>query len=194
MRTSDLRILSVVLVLIIGLTSCSKFGKFKKRSSDTAVAVVEEEVENVVDETGSEMAPTDPIQVQPTDSLFMSYERTPCHGRCPIFKIRLYQSGYVTYEGINFVDYMGYYKSRVDEARMEKFRSKIDEIGYFDLEDAYDDEKLMDLPSMIFHVNDAGLQKKILARYQTPEKLTAFGLFIEQEFKDTKWVPVTHDH
>jgi hypothetical protein len=180
--------------MILELSACSKFGKFKKKTTETVATEVVEEVEETAGSEGSEMAPMEPVQVQPTDSLFLSYERTPCHGRCPIFKIRLYQSGYVTYEGINFVDYMGYYQSRIGDQAMNRLTKQIDEVQYFNFEDRYDDERLMDLPSTIFVVNHEGQKKRVIARYQAPETLIGFGLFIEQEFKGTDWKPVTHDH
>jgi len=38
-------------------------------------------------------------KVAPGDSLFVSLSRTPCYGRCPIYKLDIYDSGYSEYEG-----------------------------------------------------------------------------------------------
>jgi len=178
-------------VLAIGLFTLSACHSTKKVDSSQAEVQPTEEA----NETGQEHSPNAPVEVSPaTDSLFFTYERTPCFGRCPIFKIRAYHSGYVTYEGINFVDYMGFYQSKMSEQQVLTFVDKIEEIDFFNFQNLYDDESLSDLPSRIFVVNHGGEKKRVVARYEAPEKLNSFGVFIENEFKDTKWVPVTHDH
>ncbi|RKX65008.1 MAG: hypothetical protein DRP41_03740 [Thermodesulfobacteriota bacterium] len=41
-------------------------------------------------------------EVHPFD--YITLERTPCFGCCPVYKIKVYSSGLVEWEGIDFVD------------------------------------------------------------------------------------------
>src|SRR5690554_8070209 len=58
--------------------------------------------------------------VQPKDSLIISFEKTPCFGRCPVYKIKVFESGFAIYEGINFAEKMGTYSTRSEERRVGK--------------------------------------------------------------------------
>ena len=44
--------------------------------------------------------------------LLASIERTPCFGKCPTYKISIYQSGYVIYEGKQHVKNIGLFSLR----------------------------------------------------------------------------------
>ena len=47
------------------------------------------------------------------DSLFFSIERTPCFGACRAYSIKIYRSGFATYEGRMNVDLMGTHSTRI---------------------------------------------------------------------------------
>lgn len=164
--------------------------KAQKEAEEQAALVAEEEAKAKAE--AQEMAPVPPIQIQAQDSLFLHYERTACFGRCPIFKIKVYKSGYTTYEGVNFVENMGYYYHRVDERTMSELYAAIADADYFSLEDRYDRDNVMDLPSKVFEVNAMGRNKRIVARMDVPQQLLDFADTIEDIFKEVPWqaVPV----
>jgi len=177
------------LVLLGGILmapSCQNKEQMKTDAADR----VEETV--VTSDTKEEM--DQPDTTLSPDSLYMSYERTPCFGRCPIFKIRLYKSGYVTYEGINFVDNMGYYDAKATDKQVKLIRDQIAESGYADWENSYDNNMISDLPAQVYSVEVDGQQKRVVARYNVPAEVKELGLFIENVFKSTEWSAVTHDH
>ena len=39
----------------------------------------------------------------------------PCYGRCPVYTLRVYEKGIVTYEGERFTDRLGIYIKRIPE-------------------------------------------------------------------------------
>ena len=159
----------------------------KSKAADDQATVSE-------NESYQEMAPVDPIQMTSADSLLISYERTPCFGRCPVFKIKVYESGYTTYQGVNFVEYMGYFYSRVSSNTLEKIKKTVQASDYFNLEDRYDNDHITDLPSKIYQVNMDGVNKRIIARVDSPEALNNLGQEIEKIFEGTAWKAVTTDY
>jgi hypothetical protein len=142
----------------------------------------------------SEMAPVEPVKMTPNDSLLLSYERTPCFGRCPVFKIKVYESGYCTYQGVNFVEYMGFFYSRINAEELNTIYQLVNEADYFSLNDTYDNENIMDLPAKIFRVDALGMDKRIVARTNVPEALVNMATGIEALFQDTQWKAVKGDY
>jgi hypothetical protein len=167
----------------------------KKCKKDKSTAEqAQNEAESTANEGLQEMAPVDAIQMNNSDSLLISYERTPCFGRCPVFKIKVYESGYTTYQGVNFVEYMGYFYTRIDASKLAEIKAAISASDFFSLEDRYDNEQVMDLPSKIYQVDIEGMNKRITARYQVPESLNILGQKMEKIFEGTAWQGVMNDH
>lgn len=124
----------------------------------------------------------DPVE----DSLFASIERTPCYGRCPTYRINIYKSGYVIYEGIRFVDRLGTYSTRISDRKIQAIINKANEIGYFDLNEVYD-SPVTDLPSTITYLSVNGKKKRIKDRVRGPEKLREYEKYFDGIFEDLEW-------
>ena len=120
------------------------------------------------------------------DSLFARIERTPCYGRCQTYRINIYKSGYVIYEGIRFVNKLGTYSTRINDRKIQSIINKANEIGYFDLEDVYD-SPVTDLPSTYTYLSVDGKKKTIKNRVRGPEKLREFEKYIDSVFEDMEW-------
>ena len=71
---------------------------------------------------------------------------------CPVFKSSISQEGLVSYEGINFVDKMGKYEAMLTAAQIDSIIQRIHDVNYFALDSIYDNEYVMDLPSIISSV------------------------------------------
>ncbi|NNC83857.1 MAG: hypothetical protein HKN79_09775 [Flavobacteriales bacterium] len=166
----------------------------QKELEAKALAEARVDAERLAAQAASGVADTTnkPVIVQryEQDSLLLQFERRPCFGRCPVYKIKVFESGYTTYEGVNFVEYMGYYQARLSAAEIASIYQMVAEADYFSLNDRYDNENIMDLPSMIFRVQAMGKDKRIVARYEIPDELNRFAEQIDQLFADTDWHPV----
>jgi hypothetical protein len=200
-----IRHITLLLSLCLLLGSCGGFRKAKEGRIDTkakrevrmaeykaklkAEKQAEKEAAQATANGGTEAAPTELIQMT-QDSLLFQFERRPCFGRCPVYKIMIFESGYTTYQGVNFVDYMGYYYSRIPQVEVAGIYAKIAEVDFFSLEDKYDNENITDLPSMIFRANAMGQDKRIIARYEVPDVLINLGKDIDAMFAETDWQPV----
>ena len=176
-----------LLAFVLVSESCQKFKDHKK----ARIALKEkkrERKENLTEVQDSTVV-ADMNTETKGDSLFLYYEKTPCFGRCPIFKMTIYESGFATYDGINFVDNIGFHKATISNEKMGKIKDLLNAIGYFDLDDAYDNEHIMDIPARIIEARYSGKQKRILARYNVPEKLRDTMNELDKLFENTEWVP-----
>ncbi|MGB6036948.1 MAG: DUF6438 domain-containing protein [Cryomorphaceae bacterium] len=125
----------------------------------------------------------------PQDSLAVSFERTPCFGRCPVFKIKVYKSGFATYEGLNFAEKMGLYSYRFSEADLDKIYEMAKMIDYFELDSEYNDPRVTDLPSTISKINLNDQSHRINARMGTPQKLKDFHENLGVMLNERDWKP-----
>jgi hypothetical protein len=125
------------------------------------------------------------------DSLVVSFEKTACFGRCPVYKIKVYQSGFATYEGINFVDRMGLYYTRFDLNQIQEIQMEAREEGFFEFEETYDREGLTDLPSTTLGINAEGNRNKVEARFEIPKQVNTFFAWVENKLEQNPWKPYT---
>lgn len=136
----------------------------------------------------------DQIAESPKDSLFLYYQKTPCFGTCPIFKMTIYQSGYAIYEGDNFVDMMGTFQARFSDEHMASISAVARHIGYFDMGERYDDPMVTDLPSTIVEmIDERGERKKVLNRYQGPAELQDLYKLINEIIDQVEWKPIENN-
>lgn len=138
----------------------------------------------------AEVIPEAPVSApprDPSDSLFCRYERTPCFGRCPVFELAIYQSGYAVYEGKNFVDLIGFYHTRFNTATLRKISGVAGEIGYFSFQEVYDNAYVTDLPTIYTELRTDGGRHRVTARYQAPEELQRLYTLLDEEIAQATW-------
>ncbi len=127
--------------------------------------------------------------VESADSLFMSFERTPCFGKCPAFKVNLYRNGYATYQGTQFAEYMGLHTGKVKPEIALEILSEAELIKFFDLEPKYDGP-VTDLPSMIIEIKTNDKQHRVFSRVKAPAELKTFGKYLDKVFAMVNWTKV----
>ena len=72
-----------------------------------------------------------------------TFERTPCFGTCPVYRVSVKANGngngngIVTFEGIRNVDSVGTYTSQIDAAAISKLAKAIEDAKYFSLQPSY---------------------------------------------------------
>lgn len=129
---------------------------------------------------------------EPKDSLVISFDKTPCFGRCPTYKVKVYASGFATYEGLNFSERMGLYSTRFTPEQIDKIYQAAKEIGYFNLKSEYNDPLVTDLPSTISRIHYNGEDKRIMARMNVPEKLKIFHENLAVSLLEKDWKPYSN--
>lgn len=124
--------------------------------------------------------------------LFASIERTFCFGRCPVYKMKIYADGFVEYEGIQNMDMTGKYTTTIDKGQLSAILKQAEDIKFYEMEDRYDDEMIMDLPSTtVTVVNDSGKLKSVFCRYNFPKRVNLLAEMFDNLLKSEKWVSET---
>ena len=113
------------------------------------------------------------------ESLFLTMERTPCFGKCPNYKITIFNTGRVIYEGIQFVEKEGKFESQLSKAQMKEITSTMNSINIFGMKDKYD-SNITDIPACLLYINDGEQKKKIYDRYGGPDELRDFEKLIDK--------------
>lgn len=124
------------------------------------------------------------------DEIFASMERGACFGRCPIYKMYIYESGKATYEGINFVDLMGAYQTTFTAKELADISANAREYGLDTMALEYDKKGVTDLPTAMIGVTFDGEYKKIKMRYGYPQSLRTFRDYFEELLKSKEWEAV----
>lgn len=130
-------------------------------------------------ETPINSTPPNEIVSPIEEEVFIRMERTPCFGQCPSYKITIFNTGRVLYEGYSFVDQEGNFETSLSKAELARLKKKIDEIKIFALKNKYD-TNITDIPSCLIYVNDGEQTKKIYDRYGAPEDLKDFEKLIDK--------------
>jgi|SRR6185436_1044112 len=127
--------------------------------------------------------------------LLASIEHTPCFGRCPTYKISIYQSGYVVYEGKQHVKNIGLFSSRLDKSKVEEIRNFILQNKILDMNDQYKNPRIADYPSTVTEANLNGKYKSIIETDpQAPKEIKDFQKFLDSFFTDeTNWIPLNKE-
>jgi len=167
--------------MVLGLSLAISIGACKQKEEVVVLATSEpiEEIAEIEEE----------IKI-PQDSLKLHYQRTACFGTCPIFLMKVYASGYATYEGTNFVENMGKFDGRVPAGAIESVVSTANGIGYFQMQNRYD-AMVSDLPSVITEIADSeGIRKRVDNRYDGPKQLHDLYPILDHIIEATEWKPI----
>ena len=65
----------------------------------------------------------------PADSLFFTLTKTPCFGKCPAYTVKVYRSGFSTYNGKSHVEKTGEHTAHVGTDTMALLLAKAEAIG-----------------------------------------------------------------
>ena len=114
----------------------------------------------------------------------ISLEKTACFGRCPVFKIIIYNNGECLYNGIKFVKKSGEFNLKINKQEINKILSQAKEIGFDNLKNEYS-ERITDLPTTYIMINN----KKIKDYYGAPSELKDLEKLIEKIILDKLKIP-----
>lgn len=129
-------------------------------------------------------------KVDKSDSLFATLERGFCFGTCPVYKIEIYQSGYVVYTGKANTERAGIYTSHFSKEQLNSLTNIAKEINYMGLNDVYD-SPITDLPSHTTSIVIDGKRKVVKRRHNYPESILQFEQKIDEFAETSKWVFVS---
>lgn len=112
------------------------------------------------------------------EALFITMERTPCLGRCPSYKITIFNTGNVIYEGRDFAEKQGKHTTKLTAEQLDELKNNIEIIDLFKMQNKYD-KQVTDIPSCYLYVQLDGKKKKIMDRVDAPAELRNFEKLID---------------
>lgn len=121
------------------------------------------------------------------ESLVMAYEKTGCYGNCPVYKIWVFNSGNVFFEGIEHVENTGMYKAKLSTAQLSSLRNKFSETDFYSFENQYINPNVKDIPTTFIYYSDNKRDKLVQDYYDAPEKLKELEDFIENTLLDLNY-------
>ncbi len=125
------------------------------------------------------------------DSLFAAIERSPCFGKCRTYSISVYKSGYVVYEGKQWVENIGLFYTFITPGKMAEISAFAEKIGFAEMNDSYRDPNIMDVPSTYTSYRVNGKIKRIDNTFGNPPAgLIEFEKYLDDLFSDTKWIKI----
>jgi hypothetical protein len=119
--------------------------------------------------------------------IILTYERTPCFGRCPHFEFTVWGSGKCRYVGKNFVDRLGSFSGKIDVRELETIFSKAREIGYENFESVYDNRMVTDLPSVSTGIWLSDSLQTVRNRYKGPQEIQTIYPLFDQLVESIEW-------
>lgn len=182
-------------VIIFGSGCCKKQAMASKESENTSTEINQnkeyEEAEKqakLIEQMSQEKMPNEGEEYQKIaekeipENALARVQRTPCFGRCPIYTMIIFNDGRVEYYGKKFVEKEGRYFSKATNNQLEELTAKAQELGFFELDNIYDNKSVTDLPSTIITIKGEEGFKTVVGRYDTPKNFTTLVTFIESEF------------
>ena len=121
------------------------------------------------------------------DSLIAMLSRTPCYGRCPVYRFNIYSSGSVNYYGKANTEMEGMHTGKLTGENVAVILKKIEEIKFFDLNNIYD-TNVTDFPSVNVYANKGGKKKQIIDRQGGPKALKELEALLDEMVKTVKWI------
>lgn len=166
------------LVFIIALAACSR------KATKTAQAPVNAPQDEMITQSDETVAP--PAQTRA--DLIASFEKTACFGKCPVYQVKFYSDGKVTWYGRMNVDRKGWHTTYVLPAVLKRIKAKANELNYFDLEAKYPiNMQVADLPSTITYIRIGDMEKQVVDTTDGPENLLAYENFLLDLINGLDW-------
>ncbi len=173
-----MRKLAAVIFISTALFAC------KNKSKVAAVTPV---APTMASASTKPVASTAPKEV---DSLLISYAQTPCFGTCPVYEIKVYRSGFTTYEGRQNTEYKGMNYTWLSKDQVKGIIQSAREAGFFTLKSEYDNN-ISDLSFHITYVKDKGEALKVTNKGgEIPEALKDTENIMRSTFKEIAWKPL----
>lgn len=118
------------------------------------------------------------------------YQKTACFGKCPVYQVKFYSDGKVTWYGQMNVERLGWYTARADQQLLTEIKNKAHEAKFWDFSNNYPTEiRVVDLPSTVTYIRVGDMEKTIVDTYQAPAELVAFEDYLAGIIAKLTWQP-----
>lgn len=122
------------------------------------------------------------------DSVFAYIERSPCFGRCPVFKATIYNNRKAVYEGRANVSKSGTFTATVTADQLKSLSQKAAELKLDTLQNEYVNKHLADYPSHSFKILTGNNLKSVrVMDTNPPATIIQFEKTLEELLDQLTW-------
>ncbi len=125
-------------------------------------------------------------QSLPHETLLISLEKTPCFGTCEAYKLEIFSSGLVKFNGLGNHKMIGHYEARIEQQELRDIMEQFRVSDFFSFKDQYAGN-VKDLPTTYIFFKDQMKEKTIQDYYNAPMKLKELEQLIEGLVLSLKW-------
>ena len=123
-----------------------------------------------------------PVKANAEAGPVITFERTPCFGTCPGYKMQVYSDGRVEYEGRRAVPMMGKKELRLSANGVTDMLRQAQEAHFDQFQNRYS-RNTSDLPSTIIGIRQPnGQLKTVVVEEGEPENVTTFVASFAKQF------------
>jgi hypothetical protein len=112
-------------------------------------------------------------------------ERTPCFGRCPVYKASLLPDGTVQYFGERFVPKLGNWRAKIGDSDFKRLSRLSEKLGFFNLKNNYS-RPVTDLPTTIITITRGTKVKSVSCYGQEPDEFWILSVAIDSVLKESE--------
>ena len=131
------------------------------------------------------------------ENVLITLERTPCLGRCPVYRVSIAATGTVTFEGEANVETLGVATARIGEEEVRDLIAEFERAGFFSLAERYTygeaacGRYVTDNPSAITSITIGDRSKTVQHDYGcsgVPRQLTELEARIDTVAHSSRWI------
>jgi hypothetical protein len=128
------------------------------------------------------------VSIAATDTVFF-HHRSYCYGRCKVYKLLITGDGTAHYEAIANNETMGLFECRNQGDKWKEFISDATSMGYFNLNERYDNTGISDLPMKTTAMRGEHGLKWLYDRYRGPAMMDKLYERMDTIIAQTQWIP-----
>jgi len=124
----------------------------------------------------------------------ISFKKTPCFGKCKVYKISIYQDGLAILEGIEHIEKTGVHFGQLNKMDLDKLKKDLKSLNWNSYKASYF-KNIPDLPSTelrFYHSRDS--IQTIKSNTSLPDELESVQTKIAEFVDKIKWTEVMKKH
>lgn len=134
---------------------------------------------------------TAPTNDNSRDYKVFGFEKTPCYGTCPVYKVSINKSGKATYRGIANTERQGDWETTIDGDTMKKLKEAAFKANYFELSRKYPIEgEVADASRTITYFRSGDTEMSVNHTLGGPDSLVKFEEYLEKTIANLKWTKI----
>jgi hypothetical protein len=104
------------------------------------------------------------------EEIIIEMEKTACYGQCPVYTVKIDESGRGLFIGVENTAHLGLFSFRLRKEELNGLIASFERIRFFELKDRYYDY-ITDLPTTYLTFRNGSREKKVMDYYGAPKEL-----------------------